>query len=41
MLDLGADFSRDVENLSPSLSPRRREALMCPASLEEGREIGG
>ena len=26
-------FSRDLENLSPNLSPKRREALIFPPSL--------
>ncbi|YAG05421.1 hypothetical protein NSTC731_01692 [Nostoc sp. DSM 114167] len=28
-----ADFSRDMENPSPNLSPTRREALISPPSL--------
>ncbi len=35
-----ADFSRDLENLSPNLSPRRREALNSPPSLV-GKGAGG
>ena len=33
-------FSRDLENLSPNLSPTRREALNSPPSLLE-KEVGG
>ncbi|RCJ40305.1 hypothetical protein A6769_02760 [Nostoc punctiforme NIES-2108] len=36
----GADFSRDLENLSPNLSPARREALNSPPSLV-GKGAGG
>jgi signal transduction histidine kinase len=35
-----ADFSRDLENPSPNLSPTRREALISPPSLE-GKGAGG
>ncbi|MEH2381023.1 MAG: hypothetical protein V7K27_19410 [Nostoc sp.] len=35
-----ADFSRDLENLSPNLSPARREALNSPHSLV-GKGAGG
>ncbi|MEH2346059.1 MAG: reverse transcriptase domain-containing protein [Nostoc sp.] len=35
-----ADFSRDLENLSPNLSPARREALNSPPSLV-GKGAGG
>jgi hypothetical protein len=31
--DFSPYFSRDVENLSPNLSPCRREALIFPPSL--------
>ncbi|BAZ50645.1 beta-ketoacyl synthase [Nostoc sp. NIES-4103] len=34
------DFSRDLENPSPNLSPARREALISPPSLL-GKEAGG
>jgi len=34
------DFSRDLENLSPNLSPFRREALNSPPSLP-GQGAGG
>jgi hypothetical protein len=34
------DFSRDLENLSPNLSPTRREALNSPPSLV-GKGAGG
>ncbi|WP_373528117.1 tetratricopeptide repeat protein [Nostoc sp.] len=37
---LSADFSRDLENLSPNLSPARREALNSPPSLV-GKGAGG
>ncbi|WP_448266878.1 nSTAND1 domain-containing NTPase [Nostoc sp. DSM 114159] len=37
---IGADFSRDLENLSPNLSPARREALNSPPSLV-GKGAGG
>jgi hypothetical protein len=33
-------FSRDLENLSPNLSPSRREALNSPPSLP-GKGAGG
>ncbi|MHC5827294.1 MAG: hypothetical protein ACYT04_68320, partial [Nostoc sp.] len=35
-----ADFSRDLENLSPNFSPARREALNSPHSLV-GKGAGG
>jgi hypothetical protein len=35
-----SDFSRDLENLSPNLSPARREALNSPPSLV-GKGAGG
>ncbi|MGV0106210.1 hypothetical protein NSTCB13_05007 [Nostoc sp. DSM 114160] len=35
-----ADFSRDMENPSPNLSPTRREALISPPSLV-GKGAGG
>nr|WP_322684013.1 ATP-binding protein [Nostoc sp. DedQUE07]MDZ8129743.1 ATP-binding protein [Nostoc sp. DedQUE07] len=35
-----ADFSRDLENPSPNLSPTRREALTSPPSLQ-GKGAGG
>jgi hypothetical protein len=34
------DFSRDLENLSPNLSPARREALNSPPTLV-GKGVGG
>lgn len=37
---IGADFSRDLENLSPNLSPARREALNSPPTLV-GKGAGG
>ncbi|MDM9583714.1 hypothetical protein [Nostoc sp. GT001] len=35
-----SDFSRDLENPSPNLSPTRREALISPPSLQ-GKGAGG
>ena len=35
-----SDFSGDLENLSPNLSPKRREALNSPPSLL-GKGAGG
>jgi WD40 repeat protein len=37
---LSADFSQDLKNLSPNLSPARREALNSPPSLV-GKGVGG
>ncbi|MBD2727991.1 ribosome assembly protein 4 [Nostoc sp. FACHB-892] len=37
---LAADFSQDLKNLSPNLSPARREALNSPPSLV-GKAAGG
>ncbi|MBD2504183.1 CHAT domain-containing protein [Anabaena azotica FACHB-119] len=37
---VASDFSRDLENLSPNLSPKRREALTTPPSLV-GKGAGG
>ncbi|MBD2431345.1 MULTISPECIES: response regulator [Fischerella] len=38
--DNQADFSQDLENLSPNLSPTRREALKIPPSIP-GKEASG
>jgi hypothetical protein len=35
MREMGAYFSRDLENLSPNLSPSRREALNSPPSVQQ------
>jgi purine-binding chemotaxis protein CheW len=35
-----SDFSRELEDLSPNLSPTRREALISPPSLV-GKGAGG
>jgi hypothetical protein len=40
LTEQNSDFSRDLENLSPNLSPTRREALNSPHSLS-GKGAGG